>query len=32
MKKVPVSSTNVEAIGYDEDSSTLDIEFKIGTT
>ena len=32
MKKTPVTSSNVESIGYDEDSSTLEIEFKNGAT
>lgn len=32
MEKIPVTSSNVESIGYDEDSSTLEVEFKNGTT
>ncbi|BBJ23102.1 KTSC domain-containing protein [Candidatus Nitrotoga sp. AM1P] len=32
MEKTPVTSSNVESIGYDEDSSTLEIEFKNGAT
>jgi hypothetical protein len=28
----PVASSNVSAVGYDEDSSTLQVEFKNGTT
>lgn len=32
MEKTPVVSSNVESIGYDEDSSTLEIEFKNGAT
>ncbi|MDP1550293.1 MAG: KTSC domain-containing protein [Nitrosomonas sp.] len=32
MKKTSVTSSNVESIGYDEDSSTLEIEFKNGAT
>lgn len=32
MEKIPVTSSNVESIGYDEDSSTLEIEFKNGAT
>ena len=31
MEKIHVTSSNVESIGYDEDSSTLQIEFKNGT-
>jgi hypothetical protein len=31
MKMIHVDSTNVEAVGYDEDSSTLQVEFKNGT-
>jgi hypothetical protein len=31
MEKIPVSSSNVETIAYDEDSSTLQIEFKNGS-
>jgi hypothetical protein len=32
MQRESVTSSNVESIGYDEDSSTLEIEFKNGTT
>lgn len=32
MDRVPVSSSNVESIGYDEATSTLEIEFKNGAT
>ncbi|NOT84350.1 MAG: KTSC domain-containing protein [Methylococcaceae bacterium] len=32
MEKVSVTSSNVESIGYDKDSQTLEIEFKNGTT
>ena len=32
MEIIPVTSSNVESIGYDEDSSTLQVEFKNGTT
>ena len=32
MKKTPVTSSNVASIGYDEDSSTLEIEFNNGAT
>lgn len=28
----PVTSTNIEAIGYDESSQTLQVEFKNGAT
>lgn len=31
MELVPVSSSNIEAIGYDEDSQTLQVEFKNGS-
>lgn len=31
MEMISVSSTNVEAIGYDEDSQTLQVEFKNGS-
>ena len=31
MDRIPVSSSNIESIGYDEDSGTLEIEFKNGT-
>ncbi|MFA7061265.1 MAG: KTSC domain-containing protein [Pedobacter sp.] len=30
MKMIPVDSSNVEAVGYDEKSSTLQVEFKNG--
>jgi hypothetical protein len=30
MERVPVSSSNIVAIGYDPDSQTLEIEFKGG--
>ena len=32
MEMTSVDSSNVEAVGYDEDSSTLQVEFKGGTT
>lgn len=32
MEKVPVTSSNVESVGYDENSATLEIEFKNGAT
>ncbi len=32
MNKASVTSSNVESVGYDEDSSTLEIEFKNGST
>lgn len=32
MEKIYVTSSNVESIGYDEGSSTLQIEFKNGAT
>lgn len=32
MEKIPVTSSNIESIGYDGDSSTLEIEFKNGAT
>lgn len=31
MERNPVSSSNVESVGYDEDSGTLEVEFKNGT-
>ncbi|WP_295754652.1 KTSC domain-containing protein [Undibacterium sp.] len=31
MQRIPVSSSNVESVGYDEDSGTLEVEFKNGT-
>lgn len=31
MERSPVSSANVESVGYDEDSETLEVEFKNGT-
>ncbi|MCE9634395.1 MAG: KTSC domain-containing protein [Planctomycetes bacterium] len=30
MKRVPVTSTNLESVGYDAASRTLEIEFKNG--
>ena len=30
MQKVPVSSSNINAIGYDEQSLTLEVDFKNG--
>jgi hypothetical protein len=30
MERIPVSSSNVESVGYDEDSGTLEVEFKNG--
>jgi len=32
MEVIPVTSSNVESIGYDADSSTLQVEFKNGST
>jgi hypothetical protein len=32
VEKIPVTSSNVASIGYDEDSSTLEIEFNNGAT
>lgn len=32
MNRIPVDSSNVESVGYDEDSSTLQVEFKDGST
>lgn len=32
MEMTNVDSSNVEAVGYDEDSSTLQVEFKNGGT
>ncbi|SCZ40646.1 MULTISPECIES: KTSC domain-containing protein [Pseudomonas] len=31
MERVSVSSSNVESVGYDEESETLEVEFKNGT-
>ena len=31
MDRVPVSSSNVAAVGYDESNSTLEVEFKSGS-
>jgi hypothetical protein len=31
MERSPVSSSNIESVGYDEDSETLEVEFKNGT-
>jgi hypothetical protein len=31
MQRIPVSSSNVDSVGYDEDSGTLEVEFKNGT-
>jgi len=31
MDRVPVSSSNVAAVGYDDNSSTLEVEFKSGS-
>ena len=31
MERTPVSSSNIVSIGYDGDSSTLEIEFKDGS-
>ena len=31
MDRIPVSSSNVAAVGYDESSSTLEVEFKSGS-
>lgn len=30
MKRIPVSSSNVQSIGYDSDSSILEVEFTNG--
>lgn len=30
MQRQPVESSNVESVGYDEDSETLEVEFKNG--
>jgi hypothetical protein len=30
MERIPVSSSNLRTVGYDPDSSTLEIEFKSG--
>jgi len=30
MERIPVSSSNIQAIGYDADSQTLEVEFKKG--
>ncbi len=32
MEMTPVESSNIEAVGYDGDSSTLQVEFKNGGT
>lgn len=32
MERVSVSSSNVDTVGYDEDSSTLEVGFKNGAT
>lgn len=32
MEMISVSSSNVQAVGYDEDSSTLQVEFNNGAT
>ena len=32
MEMISVSSSNVASVGYDEDSSTLQVEFNNGTT
>lgn len=32
MEMIHVESSNIEAVGYDEDSSTLQVEFKNGGT
>jgi hypothetical protein len=31
MERIPVSSSNLESVGYDEESGTLEVEFKNGT-
>jgi hypothetical protein len=31
MDRIPVSSSNVVAVAYDENSSTLEVEFKSGS-
>lgn len=30
MERKPVSSSNVESVGYDDDTQTLEVEFKNG--
>ena len=32
MDRIPVSSTDLQSVGYDPDSLTLEIEFKRGAT
>lgn len=32
MEMIPVTSSNIEAIGYDVESETLQVEFKNGST
>jgi hypothetical protein len=32
MEMIPVSSSNIAGVGYDEDSQTLQIEFNNGTS
>jgi hypothetical protein len=32
MERTPVSSSNIQAIGYNADSQTLELEFKNGQT
>lgn len=32
MERVPVTSSNIEALGYDADSQTLEVEFRSGAT
>ena len=31
MKRIPVDSSNISSIGYDENSNTLEVEFNNGT-
>ena len=31
MERIPVSSSNVQSVGYDPDSSTLEVELKNGS-
>lgn len=31
MERIPVESSNIASIGFDEDSSTLEVEFHSGT-
>lgn len=31
MERTPITSTNIRAVGYDEDSQTLEVEFNDGS-